>query len=94
MAITNDGPLGPPKQAKEGTLRLALKHNASIIGMSGASSKSWTLNTWDQLKLPKPFSVIYISFYEKYSGNKNIEVFSQYLNDNQNKIDKMAHDAL
>ena len=90
IAITNDGPLGPPKQAKEGTLRLALKHNVSMVGMSGSSSKSWTLNTWDRLKLPKPFSIIYISFYEKYTGNKNVAVFEGEVVDLKIKFDRVV----
>ena len=34
IAITNDGPKGPPQIAKKGSVRLALQANAQIITMS------------------------------------------------------------
>ena len=55
--------------------------------MSGVSSSFWTLNSWDRLKIPKPFSVIYIGFYTEYSGGDDVVVFNNYLNKNQKDID-------
>ena len=62
IAITNDGPKGPAKIAKSGSIALALKYNAHIIAMSCCASKYWRLPSWDKTMIPKPFSTIYIQF--------------------------------
>ena len=80
VAITSDGPRGPAKKTKPGALKVALKKNISILGMSGEASSFWTLKTWDQLKIPKPFSTITVSFGEKYRGGYDLKAFNNYLN--------------
>ena len=62
VAITNDGPKGPPRQAKLGSYKIALRSNAQIIAMSCNSTTYWEAGSWDQLRLPKPFGNIYIDF--------------------------------
>jgi len=56
IAITNDGPKGPPRIAKKGSVVLAHKMNANILFMTGRASCFWKLKTWDGFVLPKPFS--------------------------------------
>jgi len=80
VAITSDGPRGPAKKTKPGALKIAVKKNISILGMSGKASSFWTLKTWDQLKIPKPFSTITVSFGEKYRDGYNLKAFNNYLN--------------
>ena len=80
VAITSDGPRGPAKKTKPGALKAAIKKNITILGMAGKASSYWTLNTWDQLKIPKPFSTITISFGEKYKGGFDLKTFNSYLN--------------
>ena len=62
VAITNDGPQGPPKVAKEGSVSIAKKYNAQIVSVAAKASKFWRIKSWDQTILPKPFSTIYIQF--------------------------------
>ena len=62
IAITCDGPKGPEKIAKPGSVKLALKNNAKIITMTSTSSKFFEFNSWDKLRIPKPFSKIDIHF--------------------------------
>lgn len=63
MAITMDGPLGPARIAKPGSLALATKKQAVLIPMSGSASRNWTFTkSWDQFQLPKPFGRIVIQF--------------------------------
>ena len=83
VAITNDGPRGPARKSKPGALKIALQKNVSIVGMKGSASSFWTLNSWDRLKIPKPFSTITISFSDKYSGVYNLDEFNSYLNNIQ-----------
>ena len=57
IAITNDGPKGPPKKAKLGSYKIALKANAQIIAISCNSTSYWEAKSWDRLRLPKPFGM-------------------------------------
>lgn len=88
VAITHDGPKGPPRMAKPGSLKIAIKNNVSILCVSGSSSSCWTLNTWDKIKLPKPFCKIHISFAPLYLKGNDIKVFNDYLNKNQDALDE------
>tara|TARA_B100000029_G_scaffold334784_1_gene326877 strand:- start:251 stop:880 length:630 start_codon:yes stop_codon:yes gene_type:complete len=94
IAITNDGPKGPAMIAKEGTLKIALQKKSLILAMSASATKFWTLNTWDKLKLPKPFSIIHVSFCSPYNNTANIDVFNNYLTDHQIKIDAIADENI
>jgi len=80
VAITNDGPRGPAKQSKPGALKVALKHNVRIVGMSSKVSSFWRLKTWDKMILPKPFSTIRVCFYPEYTDGYNLKLFNDYLN--------------
>ena len=62
IAITNDGPKGPPREAKLGSYKIALKSNAHIVSIACTSTKYWKARSWDKLRIPKPFGTIYIDF--------------------------------
>ena len=57
--ITADGPKGPLKEIKEGTILLAQKTGAAIIPISWYASRIKILtNSWDKFIIPLPFSTI------------------------------------
>ena len=93
IAITNDGPKGPPRVAKRGAVNLAYKSNVKIIFISGRSSRFWKLKTWDHFIIPKPFSVnhVYIKNITFDNFNNQEQSLEQFIttkmNDLQNKID-------
>jgi len=58
IAITPDGPRGPARKIQQGAIYLASKTGLPILITGIALSKSWTFNSWDNFKLPKPFSRI------------------------------------
>ena len=93
VAITNDGPKGPPLAAKPGTLKIGLKKEATIMAMSAISTRFWTINTWDQLKLPKPFSVIHVVFCTPYENFYDLEHFNNYLTKHQNNTDTIINEC-
>ena len=91
IAITNDGPRGPAKIAKPGSIKLALQHNAYIISMSCCASKYWNIPSWDKTMIPRPFSTIHVKFDEPmdYEKTKNeVEALNNYLNNNLSALDK------
>jgi Uncharacterized protein conserved in bacteria len=64
VAITPDGPLGPRKKFKKGTVSLIRKLNVRVVFVGVAYSSFWELNTWDALRIPMPFSKVVIYGYE------------------------------
>lgn len=61
LLITPDGPRGPRHQVKDGLLFCAEKSDAAILAMQASCSSYWTLNTWDKMQIPKPFSKVTIT---------------------------------
>jgi lysophospholipid acyltransferase (LPLAT)-like uncharacterized protein len=56
-----DGPVGPARVAKPGSLTLAARNGATLIPISGSASRYWTFRkSWDHFELPKPFGRIVI----------------------------------
>ncbi|MFQ6609467.1 MAG: lysophospholipid acyltransferase family protein [Fidelibacterota bacterium] len=98
VSITNDGPKGPPRIAKPGSLSVARKYNAKVIGIAGTSSRFWQLSSWDRFRIPKPFSTIYIrisspmSIPAESSDNPEFEskMVSNFLNRNQDAVDRLV----
>ena len=94
IAITNDGPKGPPRIAKPGAINLAYKLNAKIIFISGKSSSYWKLKTWDNFILPKPFASNHVymkelTFKDFDDGKESIDTFiTKEMNGFQNQIDQ------
>ncbi|MEO8573889.1 MAG: lysophospholipid acyltransferase family protein [Pyrinomonadaceae bacterium] len=56
MAFTVDGPRGPRYAAKPGPIILAKKTGNPILPFSVACSRFWTINSWDRMQIPKPFT--------------------------------------
>ncbi|MBT3251805.1 MAG: lysophospholipid acyltransferase family protein [Candidatus Marinimicrobia bacterium] len=90
IALTNDGPKGPAKIAKPGSINLAKQFNASIIAISGNSIGYWQFKSWDKFRIPKPFSTIHIHIsppmvFPESNDDKTDDSNSvtQFINDNQ-----------
>ena len=58
IAITPDGPQGPIHKVQEGIIALAKMTGAPIIPWRYEDNSCWHLNSWDNHKIPKPFSKI------------------------------------
>lgn len=64
IMITPDGPRGPAFVVKPGTCFSSQHGNAPIIPMQWHASREIVFNTWDKLRLPRPFSKIYLTLKE------------------------------
>lgn len=60
VAFTIDGPRGPRYVAKKGPVLLARTSGAPITAFYVAVRRSWVLNTWDKIVIPKPFSPVLV----------------------------------
>lgn len=56
MGFSVDGPRGPRYVAKTGALLLAKKTGNPLMPFVFECEKFWTLGTWDELRIPKPFT--------------------------------------
>ncbi len=59
VCFTVDGSIGPRRYVKQGIIELSRVTNARIVPAGFACNRVWQLNTWDRMKVPKPFSTIY-----------------------------------
>ncbi len=55
-AFTIDGPRGPKFVAKPGPVSLAKFTGAPMVAFHVEPKQAWVLRTWDELRIPKPFS--------------------------------------
>ena len=51
-----DGPKGPRRVAKQGSVLLAKKTGRPIVPLTTAVEHFWTLRSWDSFRLPRPFT--------------------------------------
>lgn len=91
VAITPDGPLGPPKKIQSGVILLAKYAGVPIIPWHYESLHQWELNSWDNHKIPKPFTSIVESFGEPFYVPKTlspeeIPIFCQKLEIKMKKL--------
>jgi len=61
LAITPDGPRGPRYRLAPGIVRLASKTGARILPMRVDCENAWRLKSWDQFRIPKPFSRVRVT---------------------------------
>jgi hypothetical protein len=64
ICITPDGPRGPRYHLAPGVVLLAQMAKAPVMPVHVEYSNAWKLRTWDQLRLPKPFSRVIVTLGE------------------------------
>lgn len=55
VAITPDGPRGPPREAAPGVAQLAAISGAMVLPCAAQTTRHRRLRTWDRMVLPLPF---------------------------------------
>lgn len=76
--FTVDGPKGPKYVAKTGAVLLAKKTGNPVMPFSVETKNFWSLKSWDDLQIPKPFTraKVFIAepvYVEKDAGDEEIE---------------------
>jgi lysophospholipid acyltransferase (LPLAT)-like uncharacterized protein len=60
-ALTVDGPKGPPHVVKPGIIEIARLCQCAVLPLSTYATRSWVFKkSWDQFRVPKPFSKIIV----------------------------------
>ena len=62
IAVTLDGPRGPPGVVKPGVVAAIQIADASIVPCAAAASASWKLRSWDEFRIPKPFARVHFVY--------------------------------
>lgn len=62
LAITTDGPTGPARRCKPGAALAASELGWPIVPAAAAPTRAWRFRSWDEFLLPKPGSVIYVTY--------------------------------
>ena len=57
-----DGPRGPRHVAKMGAVLLAKKTGQAVLPFGVNAERFWSLNSWDRMQIPKPFSRVHVCF--------------------------------
>ena len=97
IAVTNDGPKGPARIAKSGSIGLAIKNKVKIITVTGSATKYWQIKSWDRFMLPRPFGKIQIvvsapmDITEQLStSEEEVRFLSEFINYYQDKADRLT----
>lgn len=85
-----DGPVGPARVAKIGTVVMASKTGVPIIPLAYGADRCWVLNSWDRFMIPKPFARVMLRYEDPIwipaSGDReNLESYRQLLEDRLNR---------
>ena len=78
VVITPDGPRGPRYQLQLGVLQLSQNTGMPIIPATYHLSSKWTLRSWDQFQIPKPFSLCHLVVGEPFVVPKETEDLTPY----------------
>jgi len=72
VAITPDGPTGPPHQMKAGAVVLAKKTNVPLLLAAVCYRKKMVFNSWDKFELPLPLSKVFVMISEPIFVKSNL----------------------
>lgn len=64
VIITPDGPRGPKHSIADGAVAISQKKDLKVYSLNYEASRFWKFKSWDEMILPKPFSVINFSLSE------------------------------
>jgi len=58
VALTPDGPRGPPERMKPGALAAAQHANALVIAVGARTASAWWIQSWDRFCIPRLFAPV------------------------------------
>jgi len=93
-----DGPTGPAREAKIGTIILSRMTGAPIIPISWGADRCWVFNSWDRFMIPKPFARISYCYGEpifvpRSAKTPEMEELRKILDERLNDITRQCDDV-
>ena len=71
--FTIDGPRGPARVAQAGAVWLARATGNPVLPFHLEASRHWTLRSWDQTQIPKPFATVALILGDPYEVPRDID---------------------
>ncbi len=93
-AVTVDGPKGPALKVKPGIIDMAKKSSALLVPYVVCPQSFWQFKSWDQFRLPKPFSKILIAYGTPMTVNCEEECYKSDLLKLENAINELTAKTL
>lgn len=62
VALTPDGPQGPPEKVKPGAIAAAQHAGVPVVPLTAIASSAWWVRSWDRFCIPKPFARVEIAY--------------------------------
>ncbi len=95
LAVTPDGPKGPPRVFKKGALVAAQITGLPMIPLSVGASAAWHFDSWDRFMVPRPLSRIKIVYGEPVSvprdaGDEELDALAVVMADRLRALDEAA----
>jgi lysophospholipid acyltransferase (LPLAT)-like uncharacterized protein len=95
IAITPDGPKGPPQKIKNGVIFIAQRSEAKIQPAAFAAEHYWQFRSWDKMIFPKPFSkAVFVKgsplSIKKNSTDEEVAAFSVAVEEALNEVARRA----
>jgi lysophospholipid acyltransferase (LPLAT)-like uncharacterized protein len=98
VAFALDGPRGPARVAQPGAVWLSQRTGNPIIPFHLEANRFWSLNSWDQTQIPKPFATIALAFAAPLSvgagGEAALADANRELQERLNAAEEQAHSLL
>ena len=99
LALTGDGPRGPHRVLKEGSIYLAAKTGCPIQAIGFAYDLPWRSNSWDRFALPRPFSRAVIVMSEPIVvpedvDKEAIKSYRELVTGEMDRVEALAHERL
>jgi lysophospholipid acyltransferase (LPLAT)-like uncharacterized protein len=73
VVVVPDGPRGPREVLKAGVVVLARLTGAPVVPAALAASSEWRARSWDEFRIPKPFSRCVVRFGEPILVSRDID---------------------
>lgn len=85
-----DGPQGPPRKAKAGSVIMARDAGVPLVPVLWGADRCWTFNSWDRYLVPKPFARVAILYEEPIlvppdAEGERLEAFRRLFEDRLNR---------
>ncbi len=97
IMITADGPKGPAREIKDGTILIAKKSGAALVPVSWYSSGVKIFEkSWDKFLIPKPFSRIFFTYGDPIFVPANItkEDYKKYKKEIKSGLDDLEKNII
>jgi len=90
-----DGPLGPARVAKIGSVVMARDAEVPLVPVLWGADRCWVLNSWDRYLIPKPFARVCIHYAEPIwvplsATGVELEKFRQLFEDRLNEATRLC----